>query len=167
METFRADSSKDLGLPQSFVQENQSYSRKAAVRGLHFQWDPPMGKLMRVTRGIAFLVAVDIRPGSPTLGKWVGIEASAENRKQVWAPASFARGFCALSDDVEVQYLCTGMYNSGAEAAIRRDDPEIGIEWPIREVIISEKDRTAQTLRQWLASPNVRHFAYATQVVGA
>jgi dTDP-4-dehydrorhamnose 3,5-epimerase len=167
METYRNDEFKNLGLPDSFVQENQSYSRKAVVRGLHFQWDPPMGKLMRVTRGIAFLVAVDIRPGSPTLGKWVGIEASAENRKQVWAPASFARGFCALSDDVEVQYLCTGTYNSGAEAAIRWDDPEIGIEWPIREVIISEKDRTAQTLRQWLTSPNARHFAYATQVVGA
>jgi dTDP-4-dehydrorhamnose 3,5-epimerase len=167
METYRNDEFKNLGLPDSFVQENQSYSRKAVVRGLHFQWDPPMGKLMRVTRGIAFLVAVDIRPGSPTLGKWVGIEASAENRKQVWAPASFARGFCALSDDVEVQYLCTGTYNSGAEAAIRWDDPEIGIEWPIREVIISEKDRTAQTLRQWLASPDARHFAYATQVVGA
>lgn len=167
METYRNDEFKNLGLPDNFVQENQSYSRKAVVRGLHFQWDPPMGKLMRVTRGIAFLVAVDIRPGSPTLGKWVGIEASAENRKQVWAPASFARGFCALSDDVEVQYLCTGTYNSGAEAAIRWDDPEIGIEWPIREVIISEKDQTAQTLKQWLTSPNARHFAYATQVVGA
>jgi dTDP-4-dehydrorhamnose 3,5-epimerase len=167
METYRNDEFKNLGLPDNFVQENQSYSRKAVVRGLHFQWDPPMGKLMRVTRGIAFLVAVDIRPGSPTLGKWVGIEASAENRKQVWAPASFARGFCALSDNVEVQYLCTGTYNSGAEAAIRWDDPEIGIEWPIREVIISEKDRTAQTLKQWLTSPNARHFAYATQVVGA
>ena len=167
METYRNDEFKNLGLPDNFVQENQSYSRKAVVRGLHFQWDPPMGKVMRVTRGIAFLVAVDIRPGSPTLGKWVGIEASAENRKQVWAPASFARGFCALSDDVEVQYLCTGTYNSGAEAAIRWDDPEIGIEWPIRKVIISEKDRTAQTLKQWLTSPNARHFAYATQVVGA
>jgi dTDP-4-dehydrorhamnose 3,5-epimerase len=167
METYRNDEFKNLGLPDNFVQENQSYSRKAVVRGLHFQWDPPMGKLMRVTQGIAFLVAVDIRPGSPTLGKWVGIEASAENRKQVWAPASFARGFCALSDNVEVQYLCTGTYNSGAEAAIRWDDPEIGIEWPIREVIISEKDRTAQTLKQWLTSPNARHFAYATQVVGA
>jgi len=167
METYRNDEFKNLGLPDNFVQENQSYSRKAVVRGLHFQWDPPMGKVMRVTRGIAFLVAVDIRPGSPTLGKWVGIEASAENRKQVWAPASFARGFCALSDDVEVQYLCTGTYNAGAEAGIRWDDPEIGIEWPIREVIISEKDRTAQTLKQWLTSPNARHFAYATQVVGA
>ena len=167
METYRNDQFKNLGLPDNFVQENHSYSRKAVLRGLHFQWDPPMGKLMRVTRGIAFLVAVDIRPGSPTLGKWVGVEASAENRKQVWAPASFARGFCAISDDVEVQYLCTGTYNSEAEAGIRWDDPEIGIEWPIKKAIVSEKDRTAQTLSEWLASPKARHFAYSTQVVGA
>ena len=165
MGTFRADSFKDLGLPQSFVQENHSYSRKGVVRGLHFQWDPPMGKLMRVTRGAAFLVAVDVRPGSPTLGKWFGIESTAENRKLVWAPASFARGFCALSDDVEVQYLCTGVYNSKAESGIRWDDPEIGISWPLQSQIISEKDRKAQTLAEWLASANARHFAYVGNAV--
>lgn len=126
-----------------------------------------MGKLMRVTRGTAFLVAVDARRGSPSVGKWVGIEASAENRKQMWAPASFARGFCALSDDVEVQYLCTGVYNSKAESAIRWDDPEIGVDWPIKPSLISEKDRKAQTLKEWLESANARHFAYAEQAVGA
>jgi dTDP-4-dehydrorhamnose 3,5-epimerase len=167
METFRADSFKDLGLPQSFVQENHSYSRKGVLRGLHFQWDPPMGKLMRVTRGVAFLVAVDVRPGSPTVGKWLGIEASAENRKLVWAPASFARGFCALSDDVEVQYLCTGVYNSKAESAIRWDDPKIGIEWPLQPQTISEKDRKAQTLAEWLASADAQHLAYAGHAVSA
>src|ERR1700674_2171610 len=130
VEVFRADQFAELGLPTAFVQENHSYSRKGVLRGLHFQWEPPMGKLMRVTRGTAFLVAVDARRGSPSVGKWVGIEASAENRKQMWAPASFARGFCALSDDVEVQYLCTGVYNSKAESAIRWDDPDIGIAWP-------------------------------------
>lgn len=167
METFRADSFKDLGLPQSFVQENHSYSRKGVLRGLHFQWDPPMGKLMRVTRGTAFLVAVDVRIGSPTVGKWFGVEASAENRKLVWAPASFARGFCALTDDVEVQYLCTGVYNSKAESAIRWDDPEIGIEWPTQPQLISEKDRKAQTLAQWLGSVDATHFAYTGQAVSA
>ncbi len=167
MEAFRADTFKDLGLPQSFVQENHSYSRKGVVRGLHFQWDPPMGKLMRVTRGAAFLVAVDVRPGSPTVGKWFGIESTAENRKLVWAPASFARGFCALTDDVEVQYLCTGVYNSKAESGIRWDDPEIGIAWPLQSQIISEKDRKAQTLAEWLASANARHFAYAGNAVSA
>jgi len=137
------------------------------VRGLHFQWEPPMGKLMRVTRGAAFLVAVDLRLGSPTLGKWVGIEATEENRKQVWAPASFARGFCALTDEVEVQYKCTGIYNSKAESALRWNDPALGIEWPIRDVIVSEKDRNAPGLAEWLASPNARHFTYLAQAPGA
>jgi len=98
METYRADQFKALGLPTEFVQDNHSRSAKGVVRGLHFQWEPPMGKLMRVTAGSAFLVAVDIRKGSPTLGQWVGVLASAENRRQVYAPASFARGFCALAD---------------------------------------------------------------------
>lgn len=167
METYREDQFRELGLPESFVQDNHSCSKKGVVRGLHFQWEPAMGKLMRVTRGAAFLVAVDLRVGSPTLGKWVGIEATAENRKQVWAPASFARGFCALSDRVEVQYKCTGIYNAKAESAIRWNDLQIGIEWPVREVIISEKDRKAQTIAQWLASPNARRFTYAGQAAGA
>ena len=165
METYRADWFRDLGLPQSVVQENHSYSRTGVVRGLHFQWAPAMGKLMRVTRGTAFLVAVDVRPGSPSVGKWVGIEVSAANRKQVWAPASFARGFCALSD-VEVQYLCTGVYDSKAESAIRWDDPDIGIEWPITPWVISNKDRKAQTLKEWLRSADAQHFAYPYQIIG-
>ena len=167
METYREDQFLELGLPGTFVQDNHSYSKKGVVRGLHFQWDPPMGKLMRVTRGAAILVALDLRLGSPTLGKWVGIEATAENRKQVWAPASFARGFCALTDDAEVQYKCTGIYNSKAESAIRWNDPAIGIEWPIRDVIISEKDRNAPGLAEWLASPDARHFTYPAQAAGA
>ena len=167
METFRADSFKDLGLPPTFVQENHSYSRKGVLRGLHFQWDPPMGKLMRVTRGVAFLVAVDVRAGSPTVGNWFGLETSAENRKLVWAPASFARGFCALTEDVEVQYLCTGVYNSKAESAIRWDDADIGIEWPLQPQTISEKDRKAQSLAEWLASADAKHFAYTGHAVSA
>jgi dTDP-4-dehydrorhamnose 3,5-epimerase len=167
METYRQDQFESLGLPGIFVQDNHSCSKKGVVRGLHFQWDPPMGKLMRVTHGTAFLVAVDLRLGSPTVGKWVGIEASAENKKQVWAPASFARGFCALTDDVEVQYKCTGTYNSKAESAIRWDDRDIGIQWPLKDAIISEKDRNAQTLAQWLASANARKFASSPELVSA
>jgi dTDP-4-dehydrorhamnose 3,5-epimerase len=167
MEAYRADRFRELGLPHNFVQENHSYSKKGVLRGLHFQWDPPMGKLMRVTRGAAFLVAADIRPSSPTLGKWVGIEATAENRKQVWAPAGFGRGFLALSENVEVQYNCTGIYNSKAESAIRWDDPDIAIEWPVRPKIVSEKDQKAQTLAQWLASPNAKHLEYCAQAVSA
>ncbi|MFY9906984.1 MAG: dTDP-4-dehydrorhamnose 3,5-epimerase [Terriglobales bacterium] len=167
METYREDQFRELGLPGSFVQDNHSSSRKGVIRGLHVQWDPLMGKLMRVTHGAAFLVAVDLRLGSPTLGKWVGIEATAENRKQVWAPGSFARGFCALTDRVEVQYKCTGTHNPKAEAAIRWNDPALAIEWPLRDVIVSEKDRNAQTLAEWLASPNAQHFRYPLQAVGA
>jgi len=151
METYREDQFEALGLPHHFVQDNHSRSVKGVVRGLHFQWDPPMGKLMRVSLGSAFLVAVDIRKRSRTLGSWFGIEASAENRRQVWAPAGFARGFCVLSDAAEIQYKCTGLYNSNAESGIRWDDPQIGIEWPVDTPSLSEKDRKAPSLEQWLA----------------
>jgi dTDP-4-dehydrorhamnose 3,5-epimerase len=160
METFREDQFKALGLPSHFVQDNHSRSVKGVVRGLHFQWDPPMGKLMRVPLGSAYLVAVDIRKDSPTLGKWFGIEASAENRREVWAPAGFARGFCVLSEAAEIQYKCTGLYNSKAESGIRWDDPQIGVEWPVREPSLSAKDQKAQTLEQWLARPESDHFHF-------
>jgi len=160
METFREDQFKAHGLPYHFVQDNHSRSAKGVVRGLHFQWEPPMGKLMRVTQGSAFLVAVDIRKGSPTLGKWVGIEASAENRREVWAPAGFARGFCVLSDSAEIQYKCTGAYSNKGESGILWNDPAIGIEWPVLNAELSEKDKKAQTLAQWLASPASENFKY-------
>lgn len=159
-EVFRADQFRALGLPVEFVQDNHSGSVRGVLRGLHFQWDPPMGKLMRVTRGQAFLVAVDIRKGSPTLGRWFGAEVSAENRRQIWAHAGFARGFCALSDFAEIQYKCTGIYNSKAESGIRWDDPDIGIRWPMTDVQLSEKDRKAQTLKRWLSSPESENFRY-------
>ena len=160
METFREDQFRELGLPPCFVQDNHSRSVKGVVRGLHFQWDPPMGKLMRVSVGSAFLVAVDIRKGSPTLGHWIGVRCSSENRREVWAPAGFARGFCALSYSTEIQYKCTGIYNGKAESAIRWDDPEIRVRWPLSDVIVSEKDRNASTLAEWLATPESDHFHY-------
>jgi dTDP-4-dehydrorhamnose 3,5-epimerase len=160
METFREDQFKALGLPTHFVQDNHSRSTKGVLRGLHFQWDPPMGKLMRVTMGSAFLVAVDIRKGSPTLGEWVGVEASVENRRQVWAPAGFARGFCVLSDVAEIQYKCTGIYSNKGESGIRWDDPKIGVKWPINDVVLSDKDRNAQNLEQWLGRPEAANFSY-------
>src|SRR5256714_4137725 len=163
LESFRADQFRELGLPTEFPQDNHSRSRKGVIRGLHFQWDPPMGKLMRVTRGAAFLIAVDIRKGSPTLGKWVGIEASADNRRCVWAPAGFARGFCALSDMAEIQYKCTGIYNSKAESGIRWNDPAIAIKWPLTDVFVSEKDANARTLAEWLASPESDNFLYSPE----
>jgi dTDP-4-dehydrorhamnose 3,5-epimerase len=158
MEAYREDQFKALGLPHQFVQDNHSRSVKHVVRGLHFQWAPPMGKLMRVSLGKAFLVAVDVRKASPTVGKWVGVEASAENRRQVWAPAGFARGFCVVSEAAEIQYKCTGIYNSKCESGIRWDDPEIGIEWPTTTPLLSEKDKKAQSLADWLASPLSEEF---------
>jgi dTDP-4-dehydrorhamnose 3,5-epimerase len=162
-EIFRADQFKAIGLPTEFMQDNHSRSAKGVVRGLHFQWEPPMGKLMRVTVGSAFLVAVDIRKESPTLGRWVGVEASAENRRCVWAPAGFARGFCALSEGTEIQYKCTGLYNSRAESAIRWDDSAIGIKWPLADAVVSDRDRRARTLAEWLASPESENFQYSEE----
>jgi len=159
-ESFRADQFRELGLPHEFVQDNHSGSVRGVLRGLHFQWEPPMGKLMRVTQGTAFLVAVDIRKGSPTLRKWFGAEVSAESGRQIWAPAGFARGFCVLSEYAELQYKCTGIYNTRCESGIRWDDPELGIAWPLREVLVSEKDRNAQSLAQWLARPESELFRY-------
>jgi dTDP-4-dehydrorhamnose 3,5-epimerase len=117
-----------------------------------------MGKLMRVTVGRAFLVAVDIRPGSRTLGEWFGITLGAEDRRQVWAPAGCARGFCVLSDRAEIEYLTTGTYNGAAESGIRWDDPEIGIAWPVANPVLSPKDASAQSLSQWLSRPEAEFF---------
>jgi|HubBroStandDraft_2_1064218.scaffolds.fasta_scaffold53240_2 dTDP-4-dehydrorhamnose 3,5-epimerase len=163
LESFRADQFQALGLPTQFVQDNHSRSARGVVRGLHFQWDPPMGKLMRVTAGAAFVVAVDIRKGSPTLGQWLGIEASPENRRMVWAPAGFARGFCSLVDGTEIQYKCTGIYNPRAESGIRWNDPAIGIKWPVKDALVSEKDGVARTLKEWLGSPESENFQYAVE----
>lgn len=162
MEAFRADQFRALGLPSEFLQDNHSRSSKGVLRGLHFQYDPPMGKLMRVTSGAAFLVAVDIRKGSPTLGKWFGMEVSAENKKQIWAPYGFARGFCALTDGCEVQYKCTAIYNPPCESGIHFADPQIGIKWPVsvENALMSDKDAKAQSLEQWLASPLSEKIRY-------
>lgn len=157
-EVFRLDEYSKHGLPTSFVQFNHSGSVKNTVRGLHFQWDPPMGKLMRVSKGVAFLVAVDLRKGSPTLGKWIGVELSENDRKLLWAPASFARGFAVLSDFAEIEYLTTGTYNSACESGVLWNDPAIGVEWPVKDPILSGKDSQAQTLAAWLNRPESDNF---------
>jgi dTDP-4-dehydrorhamnose 3,5-epimerase len=160
MEVYRQDLFARLGLPDRFLQLNHSRSTKGVVRGLHFQWDPPMGKLMRVVAGRAFLVAVDIRLGSPTVGRWVGLEVDAEVPRQLWAPASFARGFCVVSEVAEIEYLTTGTYNRATEGGIRWNDPTVGIDWPVSEPILSAKDESAPSLAEWLASPDAAHFAF-------
>lgn len=152
MESYRADALKESGIDEVFVQDNHSRSAvKNTVRGLNFQLNPPMAKLMRVTKGNAFLVAVDLRKDFSTFGKWVGIESSEENKKQLYAPASFARGFQTLTDDVEVQYKCSAFYHKEGEGEIRWDDPDISIDWPLKTLpLLSERSRSAPSFREWV-----------------
>lgn len=164
MEVYRGDQFRELGLPEQFLQLNHSRSVRNVIRGLHFQWDRPMGKLMRVTEGAAYLVAVDIRPDSPTRGQWVGETISDANKRQLWAPAGFARGFCVLSDFAQIQYLCTAIYNPAGEAGIRWDDPDVALHWPIRQPILSHKDAQAQSLAEWLRRPEAEVFRVSKTV---
>ncbi len=160
MEVYRHDIYAEVGLPTTFVQLNLAGSAKNVLRGLHFQWEPPMGKLMRVSQGEAFIVAVDVRKGSPTLGQWHGEKLSDKNRKQMWAPAGFARGYCVLSDYAEVEYLCTGSYNGVNESGVLWNDPDIGIDWPVKEPVLSERDTKAQPLAQWLERSQSANLPY-------
>ena len=159
MEILATPAFDELGLPASFVQVNQSRSTFGVIRGLHFQWEPPQGKLMRVVTGRAFMVAADIRPGSPTLGQVVTVEGSADDPFLFWAPASFARGFAALSDVTEIEYFCTGTYNAANESGIRWNDPTLAIDWPVPDPSLSPKDAAAGTLADWLARPESARFA--------
>jgi dTDP-4-dehydrorhamnose 3,5-epimerase len=152
MESFNAqrfaDALEALGLPvpRPFVQDNHSCSQKGVLRGLHFQRDPhPQGKLVRVVRGSAFDVAVDIRPGSPTYGQWVGVELSAGNRRQLWIPEGFAHGFLSLEDDTHFLYKTTDYYAKDCEGAIAWNDPALAIAWPRLDVEprVSDKDAAA------------------------
>jgi len=158
MEVYKRDAFRELGLPDQFSQQNHSRSARGVIRGLHFQWNQPMGKLMRVIEGTAVLAAVDIRHGSPTLGRWVTETVSAENKRQLWAPAGFARGFCVLSDFAQIEYLCTAIYNPAGESGIRWNDPDVGVDWPVKEPLLSGKDATAQSLKEWLARPESKTF---------
>ncbi len=130
METYNLNDMQEAGLVSVFVQDNQSMSTKGVLRGLHFQKQYPQGKLIRVIKGTVFDVAVDLRKGSNTYGKWYGLELSEENRKQCYIPAGFAHGYLVLSDVAELCYKCTDFYRPGDEAGIAWNDPEIGILWP-------------------------------------
>lgn len=160
METYRQDLLAKAGITDIFVQDNHARSLvRNTVRGLHFQWNPPVAKLVRVTRGSAFLVAIDIRKNSPTLGQWVGIEASAENKKQIRVPIGCAFGYQTLTDECEVQYKCSATYNSSGEGEIAWNDPEIAIDWPIKDPpLLSAHCRGAGSLQDWLKSPAAESF---------
>lgn len=144
METYNQNDFKEAGLDMVFVQDNQSMSTRGVLRGLHYQKQFPQGKLVRVVRGTVFDVAVDLRTGSKTYGKWFGVELSAENKKQFYIPEGFAHGFLVLSDEAEFVYKCTDFYHPGDEGGMAWNDPEIGIESQLQdgvELIISEKDQ--------------------------
>lgn len=143
METYQYNDFKEAGIDPVFVQDNQSASRRGVLRGLHFQIDHPQDKLVRVIRGEVFDVAVDLREGSKTYGKWFGVLLSEENKKQFFVPKNFAHGFLVLSEYAEFCYKCSDFYHPGDEGGIIYNDPEIGIEWPIpedMELIFSERD---------------------------
>ncbi len=150
METWNAAGFAGAGLDLSFVQDNHSRSQKGVLRGLHFQNPGPQGKLVRVTHGAVFDVAVDLRQSSPTFGKWVGVELSAGNKRMFWVPEGFAHGFLTLADDTDFLYKCTAPYAPQSEFTLAWDDPEVGIEWPVTgfDPIISEKDACGLTLSQ-------------------
>jgi dTDP-4-dehydrorhamnose 3,5-epimerase len=160
MESYRYDNFSRLGISDVFVQDNHSRSKQGVIRGMHFQWDKPQGKLIRVTSGKAYVVEVDIRHGSPTLGKWVGFELSEENKYLLWVPPGFANGFCSLSQWVDMQYKCTAVWNPKGEAGISWNDPEIAIEWQIENPLISEKDKNLISLKNWLMSENSKSLFY-------
>ncbi len=157
-EIFRLEELQRWGIGGPFVQENHSRSRRGVIRGLHFQHTPPMGKLLRVTRGRAFVVEVDVRPWSPSCGKHFSVELSAREPLLLWIPPGFANGFCALTHAVEVQYLCTAPYHPDGEVAVRWDDPELQIPWPIRKPILSARDHAAWWFRDWLRHPMAQQF---------
>lgn len=144
METYNKRDFEEAGLRMEFVQDNQSMSVKGVLRGLHFQIQHPQGKLVRVLNGEVFDVAVDLRKGSETFGKWFGVVLSGENKKQFYVPEGFAHGFLVLSDTAEFAYKCTDFYHPGDEGGIRYDSKDIGVEWPIpegMEVLLSERDQ--------------------------
>ncbi|MGP6489273.1 dTDP-4-dehydrorhamnose 3,5-epimerase [Duffyella gerundensis] len=135
-----------LGINLDFVQDNHSRSQKNVLRGLHFQRQKPQGKLVRVVSGTVFDVAVDIRPDSPTFGCWEGVVLSEENKKQFWIPPGLAHGFVVLSDSADFEYKCTDYYNPQLEACLIWDDKSVGIQWPIENPILSEKDKNGLSL---------------------
>ena len=151
METYNYQDFKEAGMDVHFVQDNQSASKKGVLRGLHFQIRYPQDKLVRVLRGEVFDVAVDLRKGSKTYGKWHGVLLSAENKKQFFIPRNFAHGFLVLSDQAEFAYKCTDFYHPNDEGGLAWNDPDIGVDWPIpegMELIISEKDQKWGGIRE-------------------
>ena len=147
METFHAEKFRQQGLPVSFVQDNHSRSTRGVLRGLHYQLEHPQGKLIGIATGTVFDVAVDIRKGSPHFGKWASAVLSEDNNHQLYIPPGFAHGFCVMSEQADFLYKCTDLYTPGDEYGIAWDDPDIGIDWPELDYILSDKDLRNPGLR--------------------
>jgi dTDP-4-dehydrorhamnose 3,5-epimerase len=146
-ESFNAVRYAEVGIDLPFVQDNFSRSRRGALRGLHLQQPHPQGKLVSVLAGEVYDVAVDVRVGSPTFGQWVGERLDADSKRQLYVPPGFAHGFCVLSDDTVFHYKCTDLYHPEAELSVAWNDPDLGIDWPLQEPVLSGKDAAAPRLR--------------------
>ncbi|NVK39659.1 MAG: dTDP-4-dehydrorhamnose 3,5-epimerase [Oceanospirillaceae bacterium] len=151
LESFQAERYREAGIGLPFVQDNHSRSQHGVLRGLHFQKTRPQGKLVSVSRGAVYDVAVDINPESATCGQFVGVELNDENHRQLWVPPGYAHGFCVLSEVADFQYKCTDYYHPDDEGGLVWNDPDVGIEWPIESPRLSEKDQINPTLRELLA----------------
>jgi dTDP-4-dehydrorhamnose 3,5-epimerase len=145
-ESYHADKYREAGIAQPFVQTNVSRSLRGVLRGLHYQWPHPQGKLVSVLEGEVYDVAVDIRVGSPTFGRWAAAILSAENKRHFWVPEGFAHGFAVLSEYATFVYQCTALYDRASDAGIRWNDADIGIDWPISAPLLSDKDARAPFL---------------------
>lgn len=151
LETYSAARYKDAGIHETFVQDNHSRSIKGTLRGLHYQSQPGQAKLVRVTYGRIWDVAVDIRPGSPTFGRWHGVELDAEKREQLFIPVGFAHGFCVLSDAAEVQYKVSAPYDAKTECGLSYSDPDLAVAWPVKEPLLSARDTNAESFASFRA----------------
>ena len=147
LETFQVERYRQAGIDLPFVQDNQSRSQRGVLRGLHFQRTRPQGKLVSVSRGAVYDVAVDIDPESPTCGQFVGVELNDENHRQLWVPPGYAHGFCVLSEVADFQYKCTDLYFPEDEGGLIWNDPDVNIPWPISEPQLSAKDMQNPRLR--------------------
>jgi dTDP-4-dehydrorhamnose 3,5-epimerase len=152
LESYQAERYRSIGIDLPFVQDNHSRSARGVLRGLHFQRSRPQGKLVSVSRGAVYDVAVDINPASPTCGQFVAVELSDENHRQLWIPPGYAHGFCVLSEIADFQYKCTDYYAPEDEGGLLWNDPQVNIPWPLEQPLLSAKDRLNPTLAQLLST---------------
>ena len=152
LESFQAERYRQIGIDLPFVQDNLSRSGHGVLRGLHFQRRQPQGKLVSVSRGAVYDVAVDINPHSPTCGRFVGVELNDDNHRQLWIPPGYAHGFCVLSASADLHYKCTALYDPQDEGGLLWNDPDLRIDWPLSTPLLSAKDCHNPTLQQLLAS---------------